>query len=111
MTIKKAKAINGLDYIVTETRSGILVSAYNEDGEVVAEAEAHQLKRAIEMTVNAVYFKWKSEKMEESGWKCERCGSVRALHAHHIVFRSKGRNDRKENMQVLCINCHEDEHR
>ena len=38
---------------------------------------------------------------------CERCGSSSILSVHHIVFRSHGRIDTKENLIILCQDCHD----
>jgi hypothetical protein len=48
--------------------------------------------------------------MARAGWKCEECGEVRPLSAHHRVFRSHDRNDRVENLKPTCRPDHEREH-
>ena len=42
--------------------------------------------------------------------KCEYCGKSGILHCHHIEFRSHGRDDSKENLIVLCQECHRQAH-
>ena len=44
--------------------------------------------------------------MERAGWKCQECGGVRALSAHHKVFRSHGRDDTVGNLFASCEPCH-----
>ena len=50
--------------------------------------------------------KIKKNRQEEVGDVCELCGKRGTLEAHHIKPRSKGREDTKENCQILCIECH-----
>ncbi len=48
---------------------------------------------------------------DRDDWKCRRCGSREALHAHHIWFRSQGGPDEFWNLITLCLGCHEAIHR
>ena len=48
--------------------------------------------------------------MERAGWKCQECGGVKPLSAHHKVFRSNGRDDTVQNLESVCRACHEREH-
>ncbi|WP_425545175.1 HNH endonuclease [Halorubrum aquaticum] len=49
-------------------------------------------------------------------WECQRCGSMggpegdSTLHAHHILPKSKGGEDRIENLITVCHECHEQIH-
>ncbi len=48
--------------------------------------------------------------MEERGAKCERCGykKYEILHVHH---KNRNRMDnRSENLEIICPNCHYEEH-
>lgn len=46
-------------------------------------------------------------KMEEQGGRCKFCTSTGPLQLDHIKPRSKGRDDRLENLQLLCAyHCH-----
>jgi len=45
----------------------------------------------------------------EAGWKCSKCGRVKALQIHHRIARSKGRSDSISNLVPLCFPCHEQE--
>lgn len=54
--------------------------------------------------------------LERDHWECQKCGikggqygSVRVV-AHHIVPKSKGGEDKVDNLITLCHDCHEDEH-
>jgi hypothetical protein len=41
---------------------------------------------------------------------CERCGIVKNLEEHHIVYRSHGGSDAAENKVTLCFSCHDYRH-
>lgn len=43
--------------------------------------------------------------------KCELCGTDTFLETHHIVSKSFGGSNKKENLASLCSNCHTDVHR
>ena len=45
-------------------------------------------------------------KMEEQGGRCKLCPSTGPLQLDHIEERSHGRDDRPENLQLLCLPCH-----
>ena len=53
---------------------------------------------------------------ERDHWECQRCGSRGGqkgdsiLHAHHILPKSKGGEDRLENLITVCHDCHEQIH-
>ncbi len=46
---------------------------------------------------------------ERDGWRCTApgCTSFRNLHAHHVVFRSRGGDDRPSNLVTLCAAHHQ----
>lgn len=53
---------------------------------------------------------------EKAGWKCERCHRIRECQGHHKIHRSlwsrdDGPLDVVENLECLCAQCHESEHR
>jgi 5-methylcytosine-specific restriction endonuclease McrA len=37
--------------------------------------------------------------------RCEKCGSERYLHIHHITYKRLGR-ERMSDLQVICRQCH-----
>lgn len=43
--------------------------------------------------------------------KCEICGMNDARHYHHIQSKSKGGNNKQENLCGVCPNCHDEVHR
>ena len=44
--------------------------------------------------------------LARDGHACKNCGSRRALHAHHVVWRSQGGPTVLDNLQTLCNRCH-----
>ena len=40
------------------------------------------------------------------GWRCQSCGTMTNLEAHHREFRSQSGPDSEENLITLCAACH-----
>lgn len=47
--------------------------------------------------------------LERDNGLCQLCGSV-GDQKHHIKFRSQGGDDRPNNLVLLCVMCHNQEH-
>jgi 5-methylcytosine-specific restriction endonuclease McrA len=47
--------------------------------------------------------------MERAGYRCQRCGATLLLEVHHLD--GNPRNNRAENLRVLCDGCHLEAHR
>lgn len=48
--------------------------------------------------------------LDRSGGRCEAGTEVcsgRAVHAHHVVPRSQGRDDTPGNLLAVCVECHD----
>ena len=45
------------------------------------------------------------------GWRCQSCGTMSNLEAHHREFRSHSGDDSEENLITLCTACHAKVHR
>ena len=54
----------------------------------------------------------KEELFAKRGEQCERCGysNIRIINLHHKLPKSKGGNDNHSNLELLCPNCHAEEH-
>ena len=48
--------------------------------------------------------------MDRDGWRCQKCGSVKDLQAHHRKYRSRHGDDSLANLVTLCAYCHMEEH-
>jgi 5-methylcytosine-specific restriction endonuclease McrA len=49
--------------------------------------------------------------LHRDGWRCQRCGTMSNLEAHHQQFRSRGGDDLEQNLITLCSACHSLVHR
>lgn len=112
MTLKRVARITGY-----EIRQLPPVVGYNQfrfgayDGDrLVAECDNYQPQMALKGLVTIVYKIHSQAVFAAQGWKCLDCGQVKPLQIHHIVHRSKGRNDKMQNLKALCYNCHQLEH-
>lgn len=45
------------------------------------------------------------------GNKCEECGSTKPLDLHHIIPRKDKGSDSFDNLKLLCLSCHHQEHK
>jgi 5-methylcytosine-specific restriction endonuclease McrA len=57
------------------------------------------------------YAKLQRQVLERDGWRCQVCGSMQNLQAHHLKFRSHSGSDEEQNLITLCAECHERMHR
>ena len=56
---------------------------------------------------------WEAQKRRvyaRDGYRCVKCGATQNLDPHHKKWRSKGRDDRLENLATECRDCHNKEH-
>ena len=44
--------------------------------------------------------------LRRDGWRCQSCGTMTNLEAHHREFRSQSGPDSEENLITLCAACH-----
>lgn len=80
---------------------GELIRTENEQQQAERYNERHRLGKGG-------YFR----AIKDEVGKCERedCDSVHWLTAHHKTPLSEGGSNRRENIEVLCRDCHDDEH-
>lgn len=55
---------------------------------------------------------WKKTRaaaLQRAGNKCQGCGGTYDLQVHHKTYARRG-HERPEDLEVLCRNCHKDEH-
>ena len=48
--------------------------------------------------------------LRRDGWRCQSCGSMSNLEAHHKQFLSHSGHDAEENLITLCSTCHGSAH-
>ena len=49
-------------------------------------------------------------RLEHLGEPCFRCEQRMGVHVHHTTFRSQGGSDTEDNLEMLCIICHDAAH-
>jgi hypothetical protein len=54
--------------------------------------------------------KLREERIKLDGGECANCSSTEQLQVHHIVPVANGGNDKLENLQTLCSDCHSKAH-
>src|SRR5713101_3568083 len=53
------------------------------------------------------YKRLREQVLERDGWRCQRCGRMSELQAHHISSRSQLGDDAEYNLITLCTGCHQ----
>jgi len=48
--------------------------------------------------------------LREQEYRCAQCAGIELLQLHHRKKRSEQRDDRIENCEMICVNCHAKEH-
>jgi len=69
---------------------------------------------SYELHLKSTYWVWlKRRALHRSGNRCERCGwdilGPYQSHLHHRTYERFGREE-LEDVELLCVSCHEDEH-
>lgn len=108
MTKKKLERING--YTVTEEPAavGVCLVATGECGVFRTEARGKRsVSNALHRLVEMIYQAHKKVVMKKQNGLCINCGLRRQLDCHHKKHRgSQGRDDRIENLEGRCRECH-----
>jgi 5-methylcytosine-specific restriction endonuclease McrA len=52
------------------------------------------------------YEELRQQVLRRDGWKCQACGAMSNLEAHHKQFRSHSGDDSEQNLMTLCTACH-----
>jgi 5-methylcytosine-specific restriction endonuclease McrA len=52
----------------------------------------------------------RNEVLKRDSWRCQDCGAMKDLQAHHIRPRSRFGGDVMQNLITLCANCHGKRH-
>jgi hypothetical protein len=78
-----------------------------QTGRLPTEGEALGTMLELALAAWQVYERpksWRHAVFERDGWRCAvpGCTSMRSLHEHHIVFRSAGGTNARENRVTLC---------
>lgn len=68
-------------------------------------------ERVIDLLVEKMYKERSRELFKRADYRCNHCGELKPLQAHHKIFRSHGRSDALSNLVALCADCHERTHK
>lgn len=112
MTLNKAQAITGLTIEVERIgKRWIARSMPSEHGAPAMMAIAASEKGALDKLVRS-HWRWVTITVaQRQNYRCAYCGLIKPLDFHHVTPRSKGRNDRPDNIVGVCRSCHERRHR
>lgn len=70
------------------------------DGKLKRVSESRDIPKLVRLSV-----------FIRDGGKCCRCEEKKKLHYHHIVRFADGGENTKENLMLLCVSCHAEEHK
>lgn len=108
---RKAETINGyrttVEAAIAAGKRLYLATAWNEDGTPFLRVTALANPIAsVNVLITKVYQRHCEMVAVLQRRRCARCGELRPLQGHHIIFRSHGRNDRLPGIEMLCPDCH-----
>jgi 5-methylcytosine-specific restriction endonuclease McrA len=52
------------------------------------------------------YERLRQQILRRDGWRCQSCGTMSNLEAHHKQFRSHSGDNSEQNLITLCTACH-----
>ena len=109
MTLAQAERILGFDidllpveekFVGGVVRDAWEASANWEHGSVTVKARSRE--EACKLLVDQIYKARSAWVMKSQKYRCAECGELNALEIDHKVPRSKGRDDRIENLRAVC---------
>ena len=80
------------------------------DGGIVVRARSKDIRNAQIAFLSKNLLRMRLALMDEQNGRCAICKGATPLQLDHIEPRSRGRNDRKENLRLLCVPCHAGRH-
>jgi hypothetical protein len=98
---KRLSEITGLD-VMRKTLKGMVVIEGSEGSRRVVSVSARSAREAERNFLSANWDRVRKLVAERQKHACAVCGRVAPLEFHHVVPRSKGRNDRPENIIGVC---------
>lgn len=107
MTLQTAAKVTGWRLeVVQKDATGYVIVGYDTEDEPQCASWDFNRQVAID---NCVANNWRrvvQQVAEEQHWRCAGCDKIVPLQGHHKKPRSRGRDDRKENVLCLCAECH-----
>jgi 5-methylcytosine-specific restriction endonuclease McrA len=108
MTKKRAERLTGYEIRrlpENDCKGRLAYGAFSGD-ELIVQCSHSIEEFALQALVREVYQLHSIYVLEEHGWRCARCRSVRRLQIHHRRYRSHGGTHRTENLEPVCWDCH-----
>lgn len=102
--IRKLTRITGLE--VHQDRTGI----YGRDPEFEQAVVSIGPSLSADDFLRANLDRLRRQLLAEQVWRCAQCGGIKPLQLHHRKHRSEQRDDRIENLEMLCATDHGKEH-
>ena len=108
MTSKRAERIMSMEVrrIPSDLRQYVY-GAFNGGPEPIVRASGLTPAEALKRLVCANYERVGDIVFNEQRWRCAACYRLSPLQRHHIIPRSKGRVDKRENLVALDHGCHQ----
>lgn len=86
------------------------ISASREDARRLYREDTRAWKERYEAYLRTREWRQRrDDALRRAKWTCERCPAQRGLQVHHKTYERLG-NERPEDLQVLCVTCHEGHH-
>jgi hypothetical protein len=106
MTKRKVELLTGYEIRLVPRGTGLFCYSAFEGERLIATAEHRKERLALTQLLNMIYRLHSRQVLDQSGWKCARCGDRYFLQIHHRKFRSHGGTHRPENLEPVCADCH-----
>jgi len=111
---RRVEEITGLRVDFLQTKAAGLFALGYRDGVgspwAVGGSDTGDQAEALQLMFAHNWNRLHREVREEQRHLCAHCGKRGPLSLHHITHRSRGRNDRRENLEGLCVQCHGQKH-
>jgi len=108
MTKKRAERLTGYEIRrlpENDCQGRLAYGAFSGD-ELIVQC-SHLIEQvALQVLVREVYQLNSFQVLEEHGWRCARCRSVKRLQIHHRRYRSHGGTHTVDNLEPVCWDCH-----
>lgn len=105
MTRKQVEKITGLTLWIDDSITSECIYALQDDqGRAVVSRVGHKKdeRKILKALVEDNYSRVRFLVARKQNFRCAECGRLGPLEADHIKPRSKGRDDRIENLRMVC---------
>jgi 5-methylcytosine-specific restriction endonuclease McrA len=88
-----------------------MTSLFPERGFMVVSINSNKVKfMTYEEYIQSVEWQERVTMFKDEAGCCEKCGSTEQLTGHHLNYLNIG-NEPREDIQILCWPCHQQEHK